>query len=44
MPSPDEKLLLLDRKGRVYLTLDKNGKFAIPEAGKFPELFRHRKS
>lgn len=38
IPSSGEKLLILDRKGRVYLEVEKNGKLAIPRADKFPEL------
>lgn len=37
-PSPNEKLLILDRKGRVYLQIDDNGSLVIPQAENFPEL------
>jgi len=38
VPAPDEKLLILDRKGRVYLQNDNNGQLVIPHAGAFPQL------
>ena len=38
VPSADEKLLILDRKGRVYLQREPDGKLSIPHAGNFPEL------
>ena len=38
VPAADEKLLILDRKGRVYLQSDPDGKLSIPRAGNFPEL------
>ena len=40
MPDPDEKLLIIDRKGRVYLQSDANGDLTIPHAGDFPELMQ----
>ena len=40
IPAPDEKLLLLDKKGRVYLQSDDNGNLTIPHAGTFPELLQ----
>ncbi len=38
VPAADEKLLILDRKGKTYLQVDSNGKLSIPQAGNFPEL------
>lgn len=40
IPAPDEKLLLIDKKGRVYLQSDYNGNLTIPHAGTFPELLQ----
>ena len=40
IPEPDEKLLVLDKKGRVYLQNDDNGNLSIPHAGIFPELLQ----
>ena len=40
IPAPDEKLLLIDKKGRAYLQIDDNGNLTIPHAGTFPELLQ----
>ena len=37
-PCPADKLLLLDRKGRVYLQQNNDGQLTLPTADLFPEL------
>ena len=38
LPTPEEKLLILDRQGRVYLQTDEQGSLHIPQVKSFPEL------
>ena len=38
VPAPEDKLLIIDRQGRVYLQKDESGNLTIPDAGKFAEL------
>lgn len=38
MPAPDERLLIIDRRGQVYLHVEDDGTLRIPRASMFPEL------
>ena len=38
IPARDDKLLIIDRQGRVYLQRTENESFTIPDAVCFPEL------
>ena len=40
VPAAADKVLLIDRSGRVFLQKDPAGQFIIPHAGMFPELLQ----